>query len=145
MHVDPEAAARVLAAGLPLDLVPLDVTRRVILRQAELDTALSRAPRALGEFVSAFTRFAFRVDAAAGGRGIMLHDPLAVGVALDPSLVTFERVCLGIGADGETRREAGTPSCRVAVDVDADRFLRYFLERLCLASSRSVPPMATSR
>ena len=135
IHVDPEAAARVVAAGLPLDLVPLDVTRRVVLRRAELDTALTRAPRALGEFVLAFTRFAFRVDEGAGERGIMLHDPLAVGVALDPSFVTFERVRLGIGAGGETRREPGTPSCRVAVDVDADRFLRYFLERLCLASS----------
>lgn len=144
MHVDPEAAARVVAAGLPLDLVPLDVTRRVILRRAELDTALTQAPRALGEFVFAFTRFAFRVDEGAGERGIMLHDPLAVAVALDPSFVTFERVRLGIGADGETRREAGTPSCRVAVAVDADRFLRYFLERLCRASSGSAPLMSTS-
>jgi len=66
MHVDPEAAARVLAAGLPLDLVPLDVTRRVILARAELDAALARAPRPLAEFVRAFTRFAFRVDERAG-------------------------------------------------------------------------------
>lgn len=137
MHVDPEAAARVLAAGLPLDLIPLDVTRRVVLARAELETALTRAPRPLAEFVAAFTRFAFRVDEDAGGRGITLHDPLALGIALDPSLATFEEIRIEIGPEGETRRRPGTPNCRVAVAVavDAERFLPYFLERLCRASS----------
>jgi inosine-uridine nucleoside N-ribohydrolase len=135
MHVDPEAAARVLAAGLPLDLVPLDVTRRVILARAELDAALARAPRPLAEFVRAFTRFAFRMDEQAGEGGITLHDPLALGVALDPSLVTFERVRLTIGPGGETRRAGGLSNCRVAVAVDRDRFVSDFLERLCRASS----------
>ena len=35
-YVDPEAAAAVFAAGLPIDLVPLDVTKQVVLSQAEL-------------------------------------------------------------------------------------------------------------
>jgi inosine-uridine nucleoside N-ribohydrolase len=135
MHVDPDAAARVLAAGLPVELVPLDVTQRVILRRSVLERALERAPRPLAEFVAAFTRFAFRVEEAAGERGMPLHDPLAVGVALDPSFVGLEPMRLRIGPGGETQREAGTPNCRVAVAVDADRFLPWFLERLCRASS----------
>jgi inosine-uridine nucleoside N-ribohydrolase len=135
MHADPDAAARVLEAGLPVELVPLDVTQRVILRRSVLDTALGRAPRPLAEFVLAFTRFAFRVEEAAGERGMPLHDPLAVGVALDPSFVGFEPMRLRVGADGETRREAGPPNCRVAVRVDPDRFLPWFLERLCRACS----------
>jgi inosine-uridine nucleoside N-ribohydrolase len=134
-HVDPEAAARVVAAGLPLELVPLDVTRRVILRRSVLEAGLGRAPRRLAEFVSAVTRPAFRVESAAGEPGIALHDPLAVGVALDSSFVTFEPLRLGIGTGGETRRQAGPPNCRVAVAVDAARFLPWFLERLCRASS----------
>ena len=135
MHVDPEAAARVLAAGLPVELVPLDVTRRVVLRRAALEAALGRAPRALAEFVAAFTRFAFRVDEGAGERGITLHDPLAVGVALDPSFVTLEPMRLRVDAGGATRRESGPPNCRVARDVDSDRFLSFFLEHVCRASS----------
>ncbi len=135
MHADPDAAERVLAAGLPVDLVPLDVTQRVILRRSVLQSALGRAPRPLADFVLAFTRFAFRVEEAAGERGMPLHDPLAVGVALDPSFFGFEPMRLRVGADGETRREAGTPNCRVAVRVDADRFLPWFLERVCRASS----------
>jgi purine nucleosidase/pyrimidine-specific ribonucleoside hydrolase len=134
MHVDPEAAERVLAAGLPLDLVPLDVTHRVVLHPAALEPALSQAPDRIARFVSAMTKHAFRVGAA-GPPGLPLHDPLAVGIALDPSFVTFEPVRLAIGSGGETRREWGTPNCRVAVAVDADRFLPWFLERLCRASS----------
>lgn len=135
MHVDPEAAERVFAAGLPLDLVPLDVTRRVVLTRAELDAALARAPRRLADFVSAFTRFAFRVDEGAGERGITLHDPLALGIALDASLVTVEPMRVSVGSGGETRRTQGRPNCRVAVAVDRDRFVPEFLERLCRASS----------
>jgi inosine-uridine nucleoside N-ribohydrolase len=134
-HVDPEAVARVLAAGLPLELVPLDVTQRVILPRAALEAALGRAPRRLADFVLAFTRPAFRAESAAEKPGLALHDPLAVGVALDPSFVTFEPLRLGVGASGETRRQSGPPNCRVAVAVDAARFLPWFLERLCRASS----------
>ncbi len=42
MYVDPEAAHRVLAAGLSLDLVPLDATRQAVLPRAGLKKALSR-------------------------------------------------------------------------------------------------------
>src|SRR5437660_761747 len=106
-----------------------------IVEGAALDAALERAPRRLADFVSSFTRFAFRVEAAADHPGLTLHDPLAVGVALAPSFVTFERVRLEIGADGETRRRPGPPNCRVALAVEADRFVPWFLERLCRASS----------
>ncbi|HEU5322819.1 MAG TPA: nucleoside hydrolase, partial [Methylomirabilota bacterium] len=90
MHVDPEAAARVLASGLPLDLVPLDATRQAVLERGALQAALARAPGPLADRVAVFTARAFRVDTEAGGRGMVLHDPLAVGVALDAGLVDWE-------------------------------------------------------
>jgi purine nucleosidase len=133
VHVDPEAAARVLEAGLPVDLVPLDVTRRVVLTRAALEVALSRAPAALAGFVTAVTQFAFGADG--GAAGIPLHDPLAIGVALDPRFVRLVPRRIAIGAEGETRSEEGAPNCRVALEVDAGRFLDYFLDRLCRASS----------
>ena len=51
MHVDPEAAARVLAAGLPLDLVPLDATHQAVLPRARLDAALARRPGPLARSI----------------------------------------------------------------------------------------------
>ena len=135
LHVDPDAAARVFASGLPIDLVPLDATRQALLLRHELTAALARTPGPVAARVAAFTERGFRVDREGGARGMILHDPLAVGVAVEPTVVTWERARLGIGHEGETRHAAGAPNCRVARVVDRDRFLSIFLPRLCPASS----------
>ncbi len=133
-HVDPEAAARVFAAGLPLDVVPLDATRQARLTRPALEAALARTPGRLADRVAGFTAHAFRSGHERGDVGIALHDPLAVGVAIDPGLVEWERVRLAIGPDGETRRATGAPNCRFARVVDSTRFLELFLGRLCAGS-----------
>jgi len=130
-HVDPEAAARVFAAGWPLDVVPLDATRQARLTRPALEAALARRPGRLADRIAGFTAHAFRSDHERGDVSIALHDPLAVGVAIDPSLVEWERVRLAVGPDGETRRAAGAPNCRFARAVDTGRFLELFLGRLC--------------
>ena len=131
MHVDPEAAHRVFAAGLSLDLVPLDATRQAVLPRAGLKKALSRAPGPLASRITAFSDRAFRIDHAGGAQGMVLHDPLALALALDPTLAEWEAVRLEIGPEGETRRAGGEPNCRVARGIDTTRFLRLFLDRLC--------------
>jgi len=133
-HVDPEALASVLAAGVKIDLVPLDATRQVVLERTALLSALARAPREAADRVQRFTGYALRMDEKRGRRGMDLHDPLAVGTALDPTLVEWEPVRLAIGRDGETRRAPGEPNARFARIVDAPRFLRMFEERLWPAS-----------
>jgi len=95
--------------------------------------AIDRA-RPFADRVRRIVEYALRIDLAHGKRGMDLHDPLAVGVALDPTLVEWEPVRLAIGPDGQTRRAAGEPNCRFARVVDSPRFLRMFLERLCPAS-----------
>ena len=134
MHVDPEAAHRVLAAGLPLELVPLDATRQAVLPRAGMRAALGRSPGPLASRIQAFSERGFRIAHAEGEQGMALHDPLAVAVTLDPSLAKWETVRLAVGPDGETLRASGAPNCRVAKAVDADRFIRLFLDRLCPTS-----------
>src|SRR5439155_16934636 len=133
-HVDPDALARVLDAGVRLDLVPLDATRQAVLERAALHATLARTPGPLADGIRRFTEYALRLDEKHGRRGMDLHDPLAVGVALDPSLVEWEAVRLTIGPEGQTRRTAGEPNVRFARVVDTPRFLRMFLERVCPAS-----------
>jgi len=148
--VDPEAAAQVLEAGLAVELIPLDVTRRVVLAQAVLTERLRRCPDdRIARFILDFTLHGFAFGAAEeGGGGIVLHDPLAMAVALDPSLVTFEPMSVEVECEGKLTRGLSladrrgipshrkrVPSCRVAMDVDADAVLRLFLERLCPASA----------
>lgn len=130
MHVDPDAAARVLEAGLPIDLVPLDATRQVVLPRDRLSKALAAAPPPLRQWVTAFTLGAFRAESTRSQPGMVLHDPLAVGTAIDEHVVAWEPMCLRVGPDGETRRSPGTPNCRVAMHVNAEAFLNTFLERL---------------
>jgi inosine-uridine nucleoside N-ribohydrolase len=129
MHVDPEAAARVFAAGLALDLVPLDATQQVVLPRPRLQRALTRAPRALADRVGAFTVRSFEAEAARGRAGMCLHDPLAVGAAVG-EFVEWEPLRLAVDADGATRRAAGPPNCRVALRVRAEAFLSFFVDRL---------------
>ena len=128
MNVDPEAAARAFEAGLSLDLVPLDATRQARLTRTQLSDGLRLAPGPIADRVAAFTARAFKNDEPSG---IALHDPLAVAVAIDPTLVEWEPVRLAIGPDGETRRISGAPNCRFARIVHADRFRTLFLSRLC--------------
>ena len=129
IHVDPDAARRVLEAGLAIELVPLDATRQAVLRRGELEAALARHPGPIADRIAAFTATGFR-EQDEGGAGLILHDPLAVGVAADPSLVRWERARVTVGADGETRRAPGAPNCRVVTFVDRARFVPLFLERL---------------
>jgi len=147
-YVDPEGAAAVFHAGLPLEVVPLDVTRQVILRQKELAARLDRCQSRVSRFMADFTLHGFAFGAQGSDVGIALHDPLAIGVALDPTLVTFEPLHIEIECEGRVTRGMSVadrrplrshrkrrPNCRVAVTVDARRFLQLFLDRLCPASA----------
>jgi purine nucleosidase/pyrimidine-specific ribonucleoside hydrolase len=135
LHVDPAAAGAVVEAGLALELVPLDATRQAVLPRDALQVALDAAPGPVSERVRRFTARSFAADESRGTPGMTLHDPLAVGLAADPSLATWEAARLRIGADGQTRRAPGPPNVRIARTIDAARFLRDFLGSLCRASS----------
>jgi len=75
-----------------------------------------------------------------GFYGAFIHDPLAVAAALDPSLIRTEAVPVDVEVDGtlttgetvtDWRRVWGKPAnVEVAVEADADEFLRRFVERV---------------
>lgn len=75
-----------------------------------------------------------------GFYGAFIHDPLAVAAALDPSLIRTVAVPVDVELDGtlttgetvtDWRRVWGkSANLEVAVEVDADEFLRRFVERV---------------
>lgn len=134
-HVDPEAAARVLGAGLRLDLVPLDATRLATVERRAFEAALARRPGPLADRVARFTARAFERE---GGR-LTLHDPLAVAVALDETLVDWEPARIVVGPEGESRRAEGPPNCRFARGLDVERFRALFLDRVVEPSRAWTP------
>jgi len=130
IHVDPDAAREVFAAGMAIDLVPLDATRQALLTPADLDASLAGASGAAAARVRAIAEHGMGVDRTRGGRGTVMHDPLAIALAVDPTLVEWESLRLDIGPDGETRRTPGAPNCRVARRVDTERFRAFLVARL---------------
>jgi len=129
-YVDPDAAREVFDAGLRVDLVPLDATRQVTINGDQLHAALAHRLGPLAARIEACTEQTFRLW------GYMhLHDPLAVGLAVDASLAGWQPARIAVGESGQTRRAAGAPNCRVAQIIDADRFLALFFDRLCPTSS----------
>ena len=144
-HVDPEAAAAVFRSGLPLELVPLDATQQATLRRADLAAALAGGRPPIARFIDDFTNHLFTFGDQRGEEGFALHDPLAVGVALDPSLVELEPFHVDVEDEGRVTRgasvadrrtipphEKALPNCRVVTTVHAGRFLELFLARVCV-------------
>jgi inosine-uridine nucleoside N-ribohydrolase len=142
---DPEAAHRVFESGIPITMVGLDVTMKAVLRDAdvrrfkELASAPGKEP--LVNFVEAILKFYFNAyETHNGFKGMIpLHDPLAVAVAEDPSLVTTEEHYISIETKGHLSAGAtladlrGAPNvtnASVGVGVDRDRFVERFLQVL---------------
>jgi inosine-uridine nucleoside N-ribohydrolase len=138
--VDPEAAEIVLNAGIPVTLVPLEVTHRalatpsVIGRIAALDTPVARMSVALMRF---FAETYLRVF---GFADPAVHDPCAVAAVIDPAIVTTKHVSVqvdttdGISAGRTACDLYGTtgmvPNVDVGVDLDADAFWELMIGAL---------------
>jgi inosine-uridine nucleoside N-ribohydrolase len=133
---DPHAARRVLTADLPLTLVPLDVTLRVLLTTSDAGDLERRAG---GPTLASGL---LRTSIANNGRvrglaGAPVHDALAAAVVLAPSIVRTEPRRLDVvveGPDaGQVVEGGGAPPVEVAVDVDAARARALLLAALAPA------------
>ncbi|CAB0556116.1 nucleoside hydrolase [Corynebacterium diphtheriae] len=140
VNQDPEAADIMVRNAGDITMVGLDVPLQTLLTYAETATWRALGTPA-GNFLADATDYYIKAyDTTAphlGGCG--LHDPLAVGVAIDPSLVTLLPINLKVDTEGPTRgRTIGDEvrlndphkNCKVAVEVDVDRFLKEFMERI---------------
>ncbi len=121
---DVPAAQAVFDAGLPLTMVGLDVTMLCRLEPQYL-RVIEAAGTPLVEAVMAMLQLWPRETP-------ILHDPLAISIAVDPSLVTTKARHVQVDNEGFTRlREGEKPNADVCIRVERDRFLRFFTERLC--------------
>ena len=136
IHCDPEAADLVLRSNLPLYLVGLDVTMKTVLRVEDLASWRDKE-KELGSFLADMTEFYidFYRNANRGIAGCALHDPLAIGVAIDKSFVTLKKERLSVELEGEKvgrtyPTEQNRPLVNVCSDVDEKRFVNHFLTRI---------------
>ncbi len=85
-YVDPHAAHIVLHSGMPITLLPWDITKEVLLTQEHIDRLLAtRTP--LSRFVADATRFYIEFhEKCFGFSGCSINDPAALALAFLPDL-----------------------------------------------------------
>jgi inosine-uridine nucleoside N-ribohydrolase len=157
-YVDPEAARIVFDAGIPLTMVGLDVTNKVLLRESQirtLEAAQNPVSQAAGKIMRATLGRIYKTN---DETVIAMHDPLTIASLIDPTVITLRDYYVQIETTGEmtagqsvgyshgpVRRsppmdigvpvngvpvEEYKPNCKVAVGVDPDKFFRLLLPRL---------------
>jgi purine nucleosidase len=136
MIADPEAAEYVFSSGLKVTLVGLDVTMQTLLPKAKLNEWRA-AGKETAHFFADMTEFYIEYYESfyPGIGGCALHDPLAVGVAIDSSFVTTETMNVKVVTEGEEAgrtvgNQEGEPRIRVCTEVEAERFLDHFLSKV---------------
>jgi inosine-uridine nucleoside N-ribohydrolase len=155
IYNDPEAAQVVFQAGWPLTMVGLDVGDKTLLSQKYLDQ-LSKTHGPVNDFMYSVVKFLVDLSAQFGSPGTPMYDPLAVGVAIDATLVKAPEMHVDVETRGEFTRgetvanrrgavernvlhgdryiiegvDQVTPNVKVCVDVDAERFLQLFVSRI---------------
>jgi len=142
--VDPHAVEVVLDFCLPVTMVPLDVTHEVKftreIAQDELGSLKDRFPKFILDATRKYMDF-YRDDQ--GYDGCYLHDPLAIGVAIDPSFVKTEEMKIYVETEGKItsgmtlpfrhpKKMKDPPNCRICTEVRATNFLDFFLKRIKL-------------
>ena len=140
IYVDPEAAAAVFKSGIPIVMMPLDVTHKVLTLKSRVEKlrAIGNRPAlALVAMLEFFERFDIEKYGSDGGP---LHDPTVIAYLLKPELFG--------GRDCNVEIETASPltagmtvvdwwqvtgrkhNARVMKDVDADGFFALLTERV---------------
>ena len=124
IYSDPQAAAEVLASGMDVTLIGLDVCGEPVLTPADADALLAGCAADGARLAGLVMRgwFAMRPDRGS----YQLCDPLTVLAAVQPDQFTFERAAVRVETDdparlGKTTARYGEGSVRVARGVRAEQ------------------------
>ena len=156
IYNDPEAASIVFNAGWPsLTMVGSDIGERTLLTRRQLEQ-LQAAHGPQSDFVALIAKYLLDLSDRFGFPGAAMYDPVAVGVAVDPSIATTQNMHVDVETRGEFTRgetlanrhntvernvlhgdrymieglDRVQPNVKVCVDVKADRFLEMFVSRI---------------
>ena len=131
---DPEAAYIVYKSGANIQAIGLDVTMQCKLtldKVKEFEELSSRGSKVLSAMMKSwFEHYKFECP--------VLHDPLTIGCVIDSSFVGCKEYIVEIGLEGENRgktiivpeRTKNSAIINVAETVDAERYLKFFQERV---------------
>jgi purine nucleosidase len=139
IYVDPEAAEIVFKSGVPLTVMPLDVTHRALTTRARV--VGFRAAGRVGPAVAGWTDFFERFDMEKyGAQGAPLHDPTVIAYLLRPDLFSGREINVEIETRGEFtqgmtvadwwRVSGRAPNATFIGGIDADGFYALLTDRI---------------
>ncbi|MFP4328610.1 MAG: nucleoside hydrolase [Paracoccaceae bacterium] len=140
IHVDPEAADIVFRSGVPLTVMPLDVTHKALVTGPR-NEAFRALGTPVGLAVAEMTDFFERFDKEKyGSAGAPLHDPCVTAYLLRPDLFTGRHINVEIETRGALtlgmtvadwwRVTDRAPNATFMGDLDAEGFFALLTERL---------------
>ncbi|KOR76005.1 nucleoside hydrolase [Paenibacillus solani] len=143
IHGDPEAAHRVFESGIPITMVGLNVTEKAKFSEAHYHTLMngfSDQQAALKSFMHHIFTFSFEASERLNeGKYRLMHDPLALAVVEDPSLVEMEDYYVYIETKGQLssgatlvdfRRPQSRTNASVCMHVREEAFLQHYIRRV---------------
>ncbi|WP_375281172.1 nucleoside hydrolase [Pseudooctadecabacter sp.] len=144
IYVDPEAAHIVFSAGLPLTVMPLDMTHKALTTKPRIDAFRAMGTK-VGDMTAAWTDFFERFDMEKyGSEGAPLHDPTVIAYLIQPELFTGRHInveietqsdlTLGMTVADWWRVTDRAPNCTFIGDLDADGFYKLLASRLATYS-----------
>ena len=140
VYVDPHASYIVYHSGMPITLVPLDVTYQCILTPDDV-RRLQKIKSPIPQFIADSTRFYMEFhDEFQKIEGCVINDPLALALTFAPELCDYEEHYVVVDISGGvsmgntyadfykmTKKPA---NMKVALGVRAGDFVELFLERM---------------
>ena len=140
IYCDPYAAHVVFHSGIPITLIPLDVTHKCML-YAEQIKKLSERETPISRFVAdATATYINFTKTKTGVEGCALHDPLTLATIIAPELLTFEEHYVDVDISsgpsmGSTFADfyhstSKPANMKVALDVRGEEFVELFLQRM---------------
>jgi purine nucleosidase len=140
VYVDPHAAHVVFTSGVPITMMPLDVTHGALATPARV-AAFGALGTPAGDAVAGMLDFFDRYDVEKYEiEGAPLHDPCVIAYLLQPELFSGRKCHVAIATDdgptiGMTLVDwwdvtPDPPNAMVMRHVDADRFFALLVERI---------------
>jgi len=135
-YVDPHAADIVLRSGIPLTIVPLDVTHKALMTPRHIErldaygTTVSAAAAGMIRFYERYDIDKYDIP------GAPLHDPCVIAYLVDPSLFGGHEASVAIelcneDEVGNTYTTEGTATnAQIITEVDADAFFDLVVRRV---------------
>lgn len=138
--VDPHAAHIVLHSGLPITLIPWDITKNVLFTRAHIERLL-KVDSPVGRFIEEATRFYIEFhEAYFGYPGCSINDPAALALAFLPELAQTKRIHVDVEIASELTIAKSVadflgarglePNVRAVLEFDTARFLTLFVDRM---------------